>query len=893
MYLDASILCWIKLSDSNYPRSNYPCSNYPWLQAAVSEGGVVVTASRRLARELRANYDVQQLKSGQRAWLTPLIWSWHEWLSRQLTVPDNAADLPVVLDAASSLVLWERCLEKCLPEGAPGFGALVRQASQSWLRLEEWNVSVAELRRAAQRADERLFAAAANDYQNILAKQNWIDSGGKASIVVDLLRTARLAPPEKVAFAGFDRISPAVCAVKDALESAGTAVSLAPIPGNQSRVQSASFERTDAELRAAGVWARQLLDQNPAARIAIIVPALETNAANAAGLVREGLVPGWQYGGAVFATAANVSYGRKLADYPAIAVALLALRWANRGLHGREISILLRSRCITSDATAGRSRIEMTLRRYPDRCWLPDDFLQVFCRADDSRDAATFFGCVNTLSEMHARRAQRCGPAEWAIQLDSLLQSIDWPGPSSLDSDEFQLVNRWRELLNEFARLAVVAPEIDFATAVARLTMLANDTLYQPESGPGLVQVIGTLEAAGLEFDHLWVTGMDSSQWPPVTTPARFVSLALQRKQLMPDASPEDTLLFAQKILQRLTASAPDCVASWARAKDDLELSPASLLDKLECSPLPAIADPGWFVNHLVATQEIVEVANDTVPPVGHDERVRGGAYTVQRQYCEPFGAFVHGRLGVRTLEGIEIGLSPSVRGNIIHHALNTLLNSKPKQEELRNWSADAAKAKVVSAVDTALAEHHRYADPVLKRILGLERLRLQQLLTSFIDVESSRESFAVDSVERKLDYSRSGVTFGLRVDRIDRLADGQLLVIDYKTGAEKSFLNQHGELTDVQLVVYADALAESVGGIALLNIDSREIDFRGAGAGGPWSGKYADGWEETLQSWCAEVHAAIADLANGDARLNLLFSSAQSRPLNILSRKEALQRVG
>lgn len=859
---------------------------YSWLEEAVSDKREVVTASRRLARELRKAHDREQQAAGHQSWLTPKIYSWHDWLSRQLDRVGQPAGLPRILDAASSTLYWERCLERQIPDGLPGFGGLVRQAGQSWLRIQEWNIPLAELSEAARSQDERIFAEAAQDYRRRLIDNNWIDGGGKADLVGRLLDAGTIIPSSHVTFAGFDRVSPGVRHVMASLERSGVVLNLAPVPKNSASPGVVSFERVDAELRAAGAWARTQLDQNPAAKIAIVVPTLESNAADTTRLIREGLVPGWQYGGAEFASAANVSYGRKLSEYPAISVALLALRWASQALNSREISLLLRSRCLASDTTTGRSRLELELRGHPDRHWLPEDFVRVFKGGENSEDTIRFLECVTSLAQVRTEGGERLKPGEWVRKIDVLLTSLDWPGPASLESDEFQLVNRWRELLNDYARIEVVSPRVDFGEVVRRLIAMSAETLYQPEAGPGVLQVLGILEATGMEFDHVWISGMDASQWPPASTPARFIPLALQRRYRMPDATPGDTLDFARQVLRGFAASGKQCIFSSVTAKDDLELTPTSILDELDCVPVTQPDDPGWYVKALAADDELPLESDDPIPPVGPNEKIRGGAYTVQRQYLEPFGAFVYGRLGVRTLETIAAGLSPSVRGNIIHNALHNLLASRPSQDEIIDWAADEKQRRIGSAVDAALAEHSRNADSVFMRILSLERGRLLQLLESFVVAETNRVPFAVADVERKVDYNKFGVELGLRVDRIDRLDDGRLLVIDYKTGIPKHFLDRAGDLTDLQLVVYADALQEEVGGLALINIDSRVIDSRGAGAGGSWSSKYTDDWTETLHSWRAEVHLAMKGIAGGDARLNRSFSTSDDRPLRILSRK-------
>ena len=182
-----------------------------------------------------------------------------------------------------------------------------------------------------------------------------------------------------------------------------------------------------------------------------------------------------------------------------------------------------------------------------------------------------------------------------------------------------------------------------------------------------------------------------------------------------------------------------------------------------------------------------------------------------------------------------------------------------------------------------------RHADPVLQRLIGLEGRRLRRMLDEFITAETERSAFTVAGVERNVEYRRDGMTLGFRIDRIDRLPDGRILVIDYKTGMPKSFLTKGGELTDLQLVAYADALSEPVGGLLFINVDSRGIVYRGVGDG--WQALDDQDWEGRLDAWRSEVHIVAAELVAGDARIRLYQNTADARPLAILSRFEELRR--
>jgi len=871
-----------------------PNPMYPWLKDAITRDAVVITASRRLARELQAAFAGQQLQAGVQSWRTPPIFFWNDWCRRQLEAAADPVSLPFAIDNFSSSILWERCLKKRLPDGLPALSGVIRQAREAWQRLEAWNVPLAALARSARSPDEQLFAAAAADYQALLEAASWTDQDGMPRLVTRLISEQRVSAPRETVFAGFDRFSPAVSNVIDALTAVDCTVQTAPEPAASAEASVASFEDHDAEMRAAGAWARDILEGDADAKIAIISHALQSEADREARIVREGLAPGWQYAGkgAGLTTAVNVSYGRKLSDFPAISNALLILRWIHHGLSTKEISLLLRSKCLASQKSAGRSRLELELRKLPDRAWSATSLLRALKGRDESEDTLAWFRGMEAILALQQDARREASPAYWASCMDSLLNEWRWPGEGTLTSKEFQLINRWRDLLNELARTAIVTPQLRFNEAVQRLATFAADVVFQPEADAGVVSLMGTLEAAGMEFDHVWIAGMHAGLWPPAGNPSPLLARELQQEFGLPDATPADTLLFSRRVLQRLTGCATTAVLSWPRSDGESELVASSLLDQMAHESYCGPADPGWHALQFCGKDATAIIAEDPVPPVTADEVVTGGAYTVQRQVSEPFAAFVYGRLGVRRPEAIETGIAPSVRGNIIHNALHTLFADRPSQADIRNWESTNLQQRLGSAIDAALAGHLRHADTTHQRLLGLERTRLTRLLRSFVAEELERPEFAVAGVEESIDFEAFGVRLGLRVDRIDRLADGSVLVIDYKTGMPKNLLNKDGDPLDLQLVVYADALQETVGGLALINIDSRSVSYKGTGGSVEWDAARREQWPERLQAWRDEVQQALREIAAGDGRINLLLTADEGRPLGILSRLEEYKRA-
>jgi inactivated superfamily I helicase len=151
-------------------------------------------------------------------------------------------------------------------------------------------------------------------------------------------------------------------------------------------------------------------------------------------------------------------------------------------------------------------------------------------------------------------------PAEWARHFSEVLKAAGFPGERALDSDEFQAQAKWHEALGDLSKLDRVSKEIPFSEALQSLHRICADTLFQPETPDTPIQVLGLLESVGVEFDHLWVTGLTDDAWPLKSSPNPFLPLALQRKAGIPEASAETSLALDRRITDGWKqAAAEDC----------------------------------------------------------------------------------------------------------------------------------------------------------------------------------------------------------------------------------------------------------------------------------------------------------------------------------------------
>ncbi len=209
--------------------------------------------------------------------------------------------------------------------------------------------------------------------------------------------------------------------------------------------------------------------------------------------------------------------------------------------------------------------------------------LEYFARDERRRDACPLLVERLRWLRMRARESldARLLPSAWGPRLQALLAAAGWPGERTLDSDEFQCVEAWRELLAGLSHLDPILGLIAFQTAIDTVDRLAEERLFQPETPLVPVQVMGVLESTALEFDHLFVLGLHAEVWPRPARPNPLLPIEMQRRVNAPGSGPEWELGFAQRMTEGWRRAAPQIVFSWPAADGDRMLAPSPMLSGL------------------------------------------------------------------------------------------------------------------------------------------------------------------------------------------------------------------------------------------------------------------------------------------------------------------------
>jgi ATP-dependent helicase/nuclease subunit B len=605
----------------------------------------------------------------------------------------------------------------------------------------------------------------------------------------------------------------------------------------QAELSLATAPSPAAELAAIADWARRKLTQQ-GFRAWICVPDLNRRRAEVVDAFDAALAPQrFALRGDSAAAPYAVAGGTPLADYAPVRAALELLAASVGSVPFVQFSALLRTPELQeSDAEAGgAARLDIALRRRAANDadltgWL--DLADRVARDEQAAPAAAvrrLRAAHHTLSELQGARRL----SEWVAVWMGALESGPWMFRQRWSSIEYQAAERFRELLASLATGDAVFGTHSRESAQRILARAARETAFQAQTGIPAIWVSGQLLDPWLEYDGLWVSGCNDEQWPPPVAPIALLPIGVQRQYGVVSASADSQLALAMDLQNRWQQRANQCVFSLADAGVRSGAGsgvgsssvPSPLLPKIAAVDLSfsTTPQPHWL-NMLERAPALESLWDEQAPPHGENERTRGVG-TIRAQSRCAFRGFAETRLDAQPLEQPVPGFNERERGELVHHALQHVWTELRDSSALLAVQPDVERRLIDAAAVRAIELVCRRRDPGRRWRLR-ERVRLQNLLGKWLQLERGRAPFIVEALEGVDQMARfGGLEFRVRIDRIDRLLDGARVLLDYKTGAAAA--DWRGERPDnPQLPVYALLSPDALVAVAYAKVNAAESGF-------------------------------------------------------------------
>jgi ATP-dependent helicase/nuclease subunit B len=331
-------------------------------------------------------------------------------------------------------------------------------------------------------------------------------------------------------------------------------------------------------------------------------------------------------------------------------------------------------------------------------------------------------------------------------------------------------------------------PALTFADYAALFDMLIAGAMISPaQPMQGRIKIWGLLEARLMEADRIVLGGLNEGIWPPEVRTDPFLNRSMRAELGLP--SPERRIgQSAHDFAQAL--GAPEAIIARAMTVEGTPMVASRFLRRLDAfvgeAAAKAMRTRGqWLLESAMAMDEAPATAAAPRPDPRPDAALQPTSLSVTEigtLVRDPYAIYARHVLDLQALEPLETGVDARDRGTILHEVLARFIKAAQQ-----NWPADPL---------ADLLELGRAAFDPYKHIESVSAFWwpvFETVAAWFVDWELARRgSIAVSAVETSGSLTiplADGTMFKLRsrADRIDTLADGGLVILDYKSGSPPS----------------------------------------------------------------------------------------------------------
>ena len=491
--------------------------------------------------------------------------------------------------------------------------------------------------------------------------------------------------------------------------------------------------------------------------------------------------------------------------------------------------------------------------------------------------------------------------ASWIDYFNQTLTTLNWPIQSlsiqhsylnetnnqellserdkTSTSDQFEqqvVLSFYRQMQNLIDNSSLYGL-LNFSESVRQLEIRCQQTTLQPASPPRpALQVIGVLEPIAVPVDAIWVLSMSSRNWPPPPQLNPLLPAKWQRKHITRARSGQQAA-FALQLQQRWLTSSKQVYFSYPLcAGENQPLSASTLLKNITLSP--TTMPVGDLLARKQGLAELELINDSNAPGMLLNEHLAGGVKALEAQAICPAWAYFEYRLGAHQLgDGREL-LDASMRGSLVHQALEHFWRGADSQilfetEQVHQRLQLAVKVAISNSAFKSLKQN--------PRLCSLETQRLLSLLTTWLEAEKQRETpFRVTACEQRKSVHIAGINLSCIADRLDELLEhpGKYILFDYKTSASVNIRDTLGEpCLKPQLPLYIVCQPEKIVAVAYAHIPkvkwsglSQENGYL-PGIKACESNDLSTGcnnWDEQLSHWKRSLGLLARELRDGDAEL-------------------------
>ena len=777
----------------------------------------------------------------------------------------------------------------------------------AWQVLQQWNLSIKDVKNEEDNKNVRLFLRWIKRYQNTLTEHNWIDKSLSATLLLRkskvLKETLKNFGLSKVILVGFHTLTPQMEVFFEHCKGQFDIVIYTwTLPNIKSNVKITEYLEDQLEIQKIAKQVFALSQIEPEVNIGVIVPDLQEQLSTLVDAFDQYFVfdeykqnplldnsmRGYTISGGESLLSQSISYQLmlwlkfdKISSFDDIKLML-----GSSYLKGHDNFKSKRYQKLQALKAKVPQAVEfgklVKLKLFTDNC---DPVLLevisnmiIFNKSQEKRHKITAFVFIEKLKQVLSILGY----------LDNLI----------LTSLEHQALEQFYTLVNKLIMLTRLDVQLEFNQWLIELESLASNTLFQMETTANpRVHILGMIEATEVFFDHLFVIRMTDVNWPRFSNMSPYLPLFLQRSNHMPNSSVERELEFAKVITKRLTKMGRNIHLSYSLLNGEK----IQILSPLLISMGQVNIDHSKVEDKIKIPMSFNLFEDNTLLLITPQvcQQIKGGSQ-VFKNFAEcPYRAALIHHLNLNGDKVHKPILSALEKGVIIHYVLEKIWRKLKSSHNLINTSKEALEKDIEKHIRSALNEHVLLINMLPKLLKNVEIMRLKEVVLKWLEYEKLRhEPFKVLALEKVLKCTISGVTLKLRLDRIDQLAENHTVVIDYKTSKSYQITDLLKiPITESQLPLYA--IYEDTDAVAVATVNGAKIGLQSISSIDNWikegdpktypAKKMADDSPKTYvalkQYWHTQLQQQMSNFVAGESIVTPSASSCQYCEFSIVCR--------
>lgn len=381
------------------------------------------------------------------------------------------------------------------------------------------------------------------------------------------------------------------------------------------------------------------------------------------------------------------------------------------------------------------------------------------------------------------------------------------------DEKELFFVRQIADCLTVVSSMVAQCPShvtVNIYLSLLRDTINSHSIEFEGVSGRGL-QIMGILESRALDFDRVIMLSMNDDNFPSSRPDSSYIPQLLLQGYGMPTVAEKSAIwsYYFYRLLQRSTK----LNLLYCNVADGMTTGEQSrYIWQIEYSSPYKVRRRRVAID-AASSMTTGEIAINKTEAILHAINLLAFSPSSFHSYLAcPLKFYFSSIEKIRSQAIEDEQITAADTGNLLHLVLHKLYAHFIGMPGATDYIAKIDRAKICSVIDSVMNEELGHKVENQTSMADITRSTLLRMVSAIVEFDAKSEDLhSIEFLEKPVSGTIAGVDFRGVIDRVDRMKDGSIRIIDYKSGSVTSEIDSIESLFDEREVKSLNAVAAQV----------------------------------------------------------------------------------